>query len=205
MSPAWTTCATSPGRGAIRSRLCRRAAARGPEARHRGVFSRRQLPFQAGVPQRMGRLPQDDLAERSADFRLASRVLALQTAVLGQLMGDTVAARLLDSSFKVGERQEGVPRCRSSTTRCSAAIWSDLKGGQDIPLIRRNLQREHVEARRGRAAAPIGLDARRCPRAAARRGGSPSIGARGCAAAFRVLEGGAARTSHRRQQRSMKR
>ena len=35
------------------------------------------------------------------DFSLRSRVLALQTGVLGQLMSDAVLARLLDSEVKV--------------------------------------------------------------------------------------------------------
>lgn len=87
-------------------------------------------PFEAGVGEK-------------ASFTLASRVLAAQTQVLDRLMSDGVAARLLDSSFKVGDVKKGLSLSDLYDT-LQASIWSDVKGSGDIPLMRRNLQREHV-------------------------------------------------------------
>lgn len=59
-------------------------------------------------------------------------------------MSDGVASRLLDSSFKVGGADRGLSLSELYDT-LQASIWSDLKGAGDIPLMRRNLQREHVK------------------------------------------------------------
>jgi hypothetical protein len=59
-------------------------------------------------------------------------------------MSDAVAARLLDSSLKIGDSRKALSVADLYDT-LQAAIWSDLKGTGDIPLMRRNLQREHVK------------------------------------------------------------
>jgi hypothetical protein len=87
-------------------------------------------PFEAGVGER-------------ASFTLPARVLAVQTQVLDRLMSDAVAQRLLDSSFKIEGGKKGLTLADLYDT-LQGSIWSDLKGTGDIPLMRRNLQREHV-------------------------------------------------------------
>ncbi|HET7729351.1 MAG TPA: zinc-dependent metalloprotease [Usitatibacter sp.] len=87
-------------------------------------------PFEAGVGER-------------ASFTLASRVLTVQTQALDRLMSDSVAARLLDSSFKTAEGKKYLSLSDLYDT-LQASIWGDLKGTGDIPLMRRNLQREHI-------------------------------------------------------------
>jgi hypothetical protein len=77
----------------------------------------------------------------STDFSLASQVIDLQRAVLGQLMSDGVAARLLDSESK--SPKEAL-RLSELYGRLDRSVWSELAGGQDIPALRRELQREHV-------------------------------------------------------------
>ena len=47
------------------------------------------------------------------DFSLSARVLALQAGALGQLMSDTVAARLLDSESKVDAGRQALPAVRA--------------------------------------------------------------------------------------------
>ncbi len=88
-------------------------------------------PFETGV------------GDRGA-FTLASRVLTVQTTVLDRLMSDAVAARLLDSSFKAENGRKALSLSELYDA-LQAAIWSDLKGKEDITLMRRNLQREHVK------------------------------------------------------------
>ena len=87
-------------------------------------------PFEAGVGER-------------ASFTLASRVLGVQTQVLDRLMSDAVAARVLESGFKMENGKKGLTLSELYDS-LQGSIWSDLKGTGDIPLMRRNLQREHV-------------------------------------------------------------
>ena len=88
-------------------------------------------PFEAGAGER-------------ANFTLATRVLNVQTVVLDRLMSDQVASRLLDSSLKIAEAKKALSVADLYET-LQGAIWSDLKGTGDIPLMRRNLQREHIK------------------------------------------------------------
>jgi hypothetical protein len=87
-------------------------------------------PFESGVGER-------------ASFTLASRVLVTQTQVLDRLMSDAVATRLLESSLRVADAKKGLSLADLYET-VQNSIWSDVKGTSDIPLMRRNLQREHV-------------------------------------------------------------
>jgi hypothetical protein len=75
------------------------------------------------------------------DFSLATQVIDLQRAVLSQLMSDSVASRLLDSESK--SPREAL-RLAELYTRLDRSVWSELAGGNDIPALRRELQREHV-------------------------------------------------------------
>lgn len=109
-----------------------------------GLFRADSFQFKPEFLTRLAADPfEDGVGERGA-FTLASRVLAVQTSVLDRLMGDTVAARLLDSSFK-SENGKKALSLSELYDRLQGAIWSDLKGKDDIPLMRRNLQREHVK------------------------------------------------------------
>jgi len=75
------------------------------------------------------------------DFSLASRVVGLQRAVLAQLLSDGVAARLLDSESKAPAQ---ALRLSELYTRLNRAVWSELGAARDVPALRRELQREHV-------------------------------------------------------------
>ena len=114
-------------------------------------------PFEVGVGQR-------------GNFSLAERVLKVQTDVLDRLMSDATAARLLDSSLKTSDGKKALSVADLYDT-LQAAIWSDLKGTGDIPLMRRNLQREHVKRMSGtltRASGNSPADARALQRENAR-------------------------------------
>jgi hypothetical protein len=77
------------------------------------------------------------------DFSLRSHVLALQTAALNQLMGDTVMTRLLDSETTDKQSAQALTLDELLTT-LQNSIWSELKTGASIPGPRRDLQREHL-------------------------------------------------------------
>jgi hypothetical protein len=77
----------------------------------------------------------------STDFSLASQVIDLQRAVLTQLMSDGVAGRLLDSE---GKSPKEALRLSELYTRLDRSVWSELGSSSDIPALRRELQREHV-------------------------------------------------------------
>ena len=77
----------------------------------------------------------------ATDFSLASQVIELQRGVLGQLLSDGVAARLLDSESK---SPKDALRLSELYSRLDQSVWSELAAGGDVPALRRELQREHV-------------------------------------------------------------
>jgi len=90
----------------------------------------------------------------ATDFSLATQVIDLQRAVLNQLMSDTVAGRLLDSESK--SPKEAL-RLSELYTRLDRSVWSELGSGSDIPALRRELQREHVNRIAGLMLRPAAL------------------------------------------------
>ncbi|HJV60003.1 MAG TPA: zinc-dependent metalloprotease [Albitalea sp.] len=80
-------------------------------------------------------------AAASTDFSLATQVIGLQRAVLGQLLSDSVAARLLDSESKA---PKDALRLSELYGRLDKSVWSELAGHGDIAPLRRELQREYV-------------------------------------------------------------
>ena len=83
------------------------------------------------------------LAPQGFDYSLPTQVLAAQKAVLDRVMSETVAQRLLDAEGKVDQPGQALQLAEVYGT-VHRAIWSELKTGRDIPLMRRNLQREHA-------------------------------------------------------------
>ncbi len=77
------------------------------------------------------------------DVAVDQQVLALHRAVLGPLLGPDVAQRLLNNELKAADPAQAL-RLAELYATLHAAIFSELATGQDIPLIRRNLQRDYV-------------------------------------------------------------
>ena len=69
----------------------------------------------------------------------------MQRSVLAQLLGETVAQRLLNNEAKVDDPKQAL-RLSELYATLHGAVWSELaaKTPKDIPLMRRNLQREYV-------------------------------------------------------------
>jgi hypothetical protein len=82
-------------------------------------------------------------ASVATEFSPSQRVLAMQRALLNQLMGDAVAARILDNQGASQPRGTSF-QLSELYTRLDRDIWSELRGGGDIPAPRRELQREHL-------------------------------------------------------------
>jgi len=82
-------------------------------------------------------------ASVSTEFSPSQRVLAMQRALLTQLMGDTVAVRILDNQGAGAVRGESF-QLSELYMRLDRDIWSELRAGGDIPAPRRELQREHL-------------------------------------------------------------
>jgi hypothetical protein len=101
------------------------------------------------------------------DFSLASQVIELQRSVLGQLLSDGVAARLLDSEDKL---PKDALRLSELYRRLNEAVWAELGQSGDIPSLRRELQRDHINrvaTQLLRPAASSRVDARSLARAQA--------------------------------------
>jgi hypothetical protein len=79
----------------------------------------------------------------ATDFSLTQTVLDLQRALLAQLMSDGVAARIIDSEPKADSAADAF-HLSELYERLTREVWSDLDRNGDIPALRRELQREHV-------------------------------------------------------------
>jgi hypothetical protein len=77
------------------------------------------------------------------DFSVAERLLDLQRAVLGFLMSDVVARRILDSVGKVDNPAQAF-QLSEVYARLGREVWTELGSGSDISAARRELQRDHV-------------------------------------------------------------
>ncbi|MDR0247793.1 MAG: zinc-dependent metalloprotease [Burkholderiales bacterium] len=79
----------------------------------------------------------------ATDVAVDQMVLSLHKKALDPLMSERTAQRLLNNLAK-GATGDDVLALSELHTILRQAIWSELKGGGDIPLVRRNLQREHA-------------------------------------------------------------
>jgi hypothetical protein len=109
-----------------------------------GLFQPDSFRFKPEFLSRLAADPFEVGAGEKGNFSLAQRVLALQSGVLDRLMSDAVAARLLDSSLKIGDSRRALS-LSDLYDSLQNAIWSDLKGTGDINVMRRSLQREHMK------------------------------------------------------------
>jgi len=109
-----------------------------------GLFKVDSFKFKPEFLTRLAADPFEAGAGDRAAFTLGSRVLDVQKIVLDRLMSDAVASRLLDSSMKTETASKALS-LSELYDGMQAAIWSELRTGGDIGLLRRNLQREHVK------------------------------------------------------------
>jgi len=100
-------------------------------------------------PEFLGRLALDQFNRPvNPDISLSATVFQVQKAMLGEMMSDTVAARLVDAPEKAPDASK-VLRLSELYDTLQASIWSELKSGREISTIRRNLQREHLRIMTG--------------------------------------------------------
>lgn len=79
----------------------------------------------------------------AVDVAVDLQVLELQRAVLGPLMGPDIAQRLLNNELKAKQRADALTLAELYAT-LHKAIFSEVVAGKEVPLLRRNLQREYV-------------------------------------------------------------
>ncbi len=77
------------------------------------------------------------------DVPIDQQVLGLQRGVLDTLLSPSIAQRLLNNATKVDDPKQAL-RLPELYATLHNAVWSELKTGRDISLIRRNLQREYA-------------------------------------------------------------
>ncbi|WP_342451217.1 zinc-dependent metalloprotease [Piscinibacter koreensis] len=80
----------------------------------------------------------------ATDYSLSQQVLDMQRALLGTLLSDTVATRLLDSAEKAPSGPGRALRLGELYAQVTQAVWSELAIGGEIPSLRRELQRDYV-------------------------------------------------------------
>jgi hypothetical protein len=79
----------------------------------------------------------------SPDISLSDRMLAVQRALLDQLLSESVATRIEESAYRQARSSEAFHLSELYDT-LQSAVWSELKSGRDITPFRRNLQREYL-------------------------------------------------------------
>ena len=121
----------------------------------RGLFAADSLVVSPTLQRRLAPdfQEREDALERDGtpvvtDYSVTARVFSLQSALLKQLMGDEVAARIIDSQGKAAKRVDAL-QLAELYGRIEHDIWSELDAGNaarlgDIPAPRRALQREHL-------------------------------------------------------------
>jgi hypothetical protein len=115
-----------------------------------GVLSADSLRIAPALQRRLA----PDFAERTdavfagdgpgaTDYSPIAVLLDMQRVLLGQLMSDGVAARILDSEGKFDGARDAF-QLAELYGRLTRAVWSELGSSGDIPAARRELQREYV-------------------------------------------------------------
>ncbi len=95
-------------------------------------------------PEFLGRLALDQFNRPvNPDLSLSAVVFTVQKAMLGEMMSDPVAVRLLDAPEKAPDASK-ILHLSDLYDTLQSAVWSELKSGRDITMIRRNLQREDL-------------------------------------------------------------
>ncbi|MCC7041746.1 MAG: zinc-dependent metalloprotease [Burkholderiales bacterium] len=79
----------------------------------------------------------------TVDVAVDQKVLEVQRAVLGPLLGADVAQRLQNNALKVDVPAQALTAAELYAN-LHRAIFSEFRAGRDVPLLRRNLQREYV-------------------------------------------------------------
>jgi len=90
----------------------------------------------------------------TVDVAVDQQVLEVQRSVLAPLLGPEIAQRLLNNELKVREPSDALTVAELYAT-LHRSIWSEVVTGDDIPLIRRNLQREYVSRVAGTLVKPV--------------------------------------------------
>jgi hypothetical protein len=77
------------------------------------------------------------------DYPYHGEVLALQRSLLGQITTSMLFARIRDAEMKYGT--DAVVTIPELMEALSAAVWSELGLGVEVPAMRRDLQRAHLD------------------------------------------------------------
>ena len=84
--------------------------------------------------------------DRGGLISIPAAVLRVQTAALDRLLSAGTATRLIDLPLYVGDRERrSLISLHEVYSTLQDSIWSELKSGDDIDRLRRNLQREHLK------------------------------------------------------------
>ncbi len=111
---------------------------------NQSLFSAKAFHFE---PQFLSSVrPNYNVSERGGPVSVPAAALSLQASVLNRLMSPNTAQRVLDLQAYTDRRKAALPITLSNIyASLQGGIWSELKDGSDIELMRRNLQREYLK------------------------------------------------------------
>jgi Met-zincin/Domain of unknown function (DUF5117)/Domain of unknown function (DUF5118) len=109
-----------------------------------GLFNADSFRFK---PQFLASLAPDYIEwNRGGPVSVAAAVLSLQTAALDRLLSPGTASRLLDLPLYLPDAsRRNIISLQEVYSTVQGAVWSEVKSGQEIDRLRRNLQREHLK------------------------------------------------------------
>jgi hypothetical protein len=113
-----------------------------------GVFNAESFRFK---PEFIASLSPDyNEWDRGGPVSVPSAVLQLQTTAMDRLLSAGTASRLLDlPSYVSDAKKRNIISLAEVYGTLQGAVWSELKSGQEIDRLRRNLQREHLKRVQG--------------------------------------------------------
>ena len=80
----------------------------------------------------------------ATDYSMSQQVLDMQRGVLGYLLSDGMATRMLDGAEKAPSGSARALRVGELYEQVARAVWSELASGEEIAPRRRELQRDHA-------------------------------------------------------------
>ena len=110
-----------------------------------GIFSADSFRFRPEFLSSLG-LDYNERDLRGLPLSIPASVARVQLGALDRLLGAPTAQRLLDlPGYVAVEQRRGLISLSEVYASLQGSIWSELKSGAEIDLLRRNLQREHLK------------------------------------------------------------
>lgn len=113
------------------------------------IFSKEAFNFPKSVYLKLAPDPNPDLMTAimggvRQDAPIRDQISNLQSAILGRVFNPTVLSRVVNNEFKSAKPQEALTLAELFRT-VTDAVWEEVRTGENVDSLRRQLQRSHVK------------------------------------------------------------